>query len=62
MDNPQEALLRTMSEHFAQMSAQLSAQLTNHLDNRLNQFEARLDTIERTQQQRSEPDPGTPLR
>ena len=61
MDNPQETLLRTISEQLAQMSSQLSAQLTNQLDSRLNQFEARLDAMERAQQPRSDPDPGTPV-
>ena len=48
MDNPQEALLKTMSDHFAQLSAQLSIQLTTHIDNRLTQSETRLTSMERS--------------
>ena len=61
MDNLQEALLKTMSEHFAQMSAQLSTQLTTHIDNRLNQFVARLDSMERTPRPPFEHEPKIPL-
>ena len=53
MDNPQEALLKTMSEQLAQLTAQL--------DNRMNRFEARLDSLERTPRPPFEQEPETPL-
>ena len=50
-----------MSEHLAQMTAQLSTQLTTHIDNRMNQFEARLDSLERTPRLAFEQEPETPV-
>ena len=61
MNNSQEALLKTMSEHFAQLSVQLSNQLTTHIDNRLTQFEARLDSLERIPRPSFEQEPETPF-
>ena len=48
MDNPQEALLKIMLDHFAQLFAQLSIQLTTHIDNRLTQSETRLNSMDRS--------------
>ena len=50
-----------MSEHFAQMSVQLSIQLTTHIDNKMNQFKARLDSLERIPRPTFEQEPETPL-
>ena len=59
MDNPHEALFKTMLDHFAQLSAQLSIQLTTHIDNRLTQSETRLDSMERSPRPQFKHEPET---
>ena len=43
------------------MSTQLSTQLTTHIDNRMNQFEVRLDSLERIPRPTFEQEPKTPF-